>query len=375
MPQIEVSNSAVSSDPAPVGSSRASAAAQGVSLVICCHNGASRIADTLAHLAKQRSAGEVSAEVILVDNGSEDDTAKVAREHWPQGCLIPLRIIHEPRLGLSYARARGLSEANYELVSFVDDDNWLTDDWLATITRVMNDYPEAGACGGVAQAVCETAPPWWFDRFKSGFAIGPHLTQAADVTEDPTLLWGAGLTVRKSAWIELQARGFNFMLPDRQGKALTDGGDAELCCALRLAGWRLRFDPRLKLLHFLPKERVHWSELRARHRGGGPTSVGLDPYYFAWRRRKNSIWLRCFDRVRANWKWQVAAEAARLVTRWSPGLLLWRLHSVEGKDSVLGAEYSVSRLRKLCQMRDAYDYTVRNIGLQWNGPRTSHTIE
>jgi glycosyltransferase involved in cell wall biosynthesis/SAM-dependent methyltransferase len=339
----------------------------GVSFVICSHNGASRIADTLSHLAALRIEGGLSAEVIVVDNASDDGSAQVALQSWPQNCPIPLRVIEESRLGLSYARARGFDEAIYELITFVDDDNWLSPDWLSTVVEVMSEHPEVGACFSAAQAATEAEPPWWFERFKSLFAIGPGLGDPADLTENPGLLWGAGLTVRKSAWRKINGRGFNFLLSDRQGEALTDGGDTELCCALRLAGWRLRFDPRLKLRHFLPRERVRWDNLRARHRGGGLSSVGLDPYYFVWRRRKGSFGARYMDWARTNWKWQAGAEATRLLTRWLPGLLLWPLRSVEGKESVLGAEYSVARLKKLCQMRGEYDQTVRNIGLQWNG--------
>ncbi len=346
---------------------RAARPVHGVSFVICTHNGAARIVDTLTHLVAQRIPAGICAEVILVDNASEDGTANLALQCWPRSSPIPLRVVHEPRLGLSYARVRGLTEAGGDLISFVDDDNWLDDDWTTAVIQVMNDHPEAGACGGVARAVCEIPPPWWFERFKSGFAVGPDLSVAADVTEEPSLLWGAGLTIRKSAWLELCKREFDFLLPGRQGQALTEGEDTELCCALRLAGWRLRFDPRLRLRHFLPQDRVRWSHLRARHRAGGISSVGLDPYYFAWRQSRNHARVPALDRLRSNWKWQAVSEAAWLLSRRSPGLVLWSLRGLEGKRCVLSAEYSLGRLKKLCQMREVYDQTVRGVALQFNG--------
>jgi glycosyltransferase involved in cell wall biosynthesis len=322
----------------------------------------------MAHLAAQRITGEMRGEVILVDNGSTDDTAQRAMACWPPACPIPLHIVYEPRLGLSYARERGLSEARYELVSFVDDDNWVSPQWVETAAKVMSEHPRAGACGGFAREVCEVDPPWWFEAFKTRFAVGPDRTQPADVTELPSGLWGAGLTIRKSAWLEVRRRGFDFLLPGRQGAELTEGEDTELCYALRLAGWRLQFDPRLKMHHFLPKERVQWSHLRARHRAGGISSVGLDPYRFAWRYARQPAWMRRWGRARANWKWQAGRELVWLVARWPLGVLLWPLRGVEGRESVLGAEYSVARLKKLCQMRAEYDLSLRQIDLQWAPP-------
>jgi glycosyltransferase involved in cell wall biosynthesis len=365
-PRTDGTANVAAGDAPTVGAGPGRRAIPGVSFVVCTHNGASRIVTTLAHLAAQTSS-EIPSEVILVDNASWDNTKGLALESWPQSCRIPLRVVVEPQLGLSYARERGLREASYEIVSFVDDDNWVCDQWAEIVVEVMTEHPEAAACGGFAQAICEEPPPWWFERFKSGFAIGPDLAQEADVTEGATVLWGAGLTVRKSAWLELKRRGFNFLLPDRQGEALTEGGDTELCCALRLAGWRLRYVPRLRLRHFLPKERVRWDHLRARHRAGGVSSVGLDPYYFALRRTRQSFWVRSLDRLQANWKWQAAATAARLLARRPVGLLLLPMRGVEGKKAVLGAEFNVGRLKKLCQMRQAYDLTIRRVRSQWTG--------
>jgi hypothetical protein len=52
-------------------------------------------------------------------------------------------------------------------------------------------------------------------------------------------LWGAGLTIRKAAWQQLQAAGFTPMLLGRQGTMLSTGEDSEICYTLRLASWRL----------------------------------------------------------------------------------------------------------------------------------------
>ena len=97
---------------------------RGVWVVLCCHNSAGRLPLTLAHLAAQQISPKLAWEVIVVDNASNDGTAEVAMKAWPEDAPVKLHVVHESQLGLSNARWRGFSQARYEVVSFIDDDNW-----------------------------------------------------------------------------------------------------------------------------------------------------------------------------------------------------------------------------------------------------------
>ena len=102
---------------------------QGVSIIICCHNGAERLSETIRHIARQRVPVYVPWELLIVDNGSTDSSAQVARTEWQKHRVDTyLRIVKEPMLGLSNARARGFQEARYEYMVLCDDDNWLDED-------------------------------------------------------------------------------------------------------------------------------------------------------------------------------------------------------------------------------------------------------
>src|SRR6516164_1105638 len=102
----------------------------GLSVIICCHNSTLRLATTLGHLKEQESPG-VPWEVLIIDNASTDGTGEFAQSCWQNG-PVPLRLIGESRLGVRYARERGFSEARYEFLAFVDDDNWIAHDWVRT---------------------------------------------------------------------------------------------------------------------------------------------------------------------------------------------------------------------------------------------------
>ena len=122
---------------------------RGVSVVVCCHNSASRIGPTIAHLARQHVHDEW--EVIVVDNGSTDDTATVAERTWREhGSPAPLRILKEPRLGSAFARELGILQSRYEYILFCDDDNWLDPRYLQLAVEIMDDKPDIGALGGAA---------------------------------------------------------------------------------------------------------------------------------------------------------------------------------------------------------------------------------
>ena len=124
----------------------------GVSVVICCHNSLSRLPATLAHLKAQHVGGRIPWEVIVVDNASTDATSAVALDHWRKDAPTTLRVVGEPRLGLTHARERGFLEAKCEIVSFIDDDNWVCPNWIELVSEIMTNHPDMAACGGLTEA-------------------------------------------------------------------------------------------------------------------------------------------------------------------------------------------------------------------------------
>ena len=88
-------------------------------VAICTHNRAQLVTRAIEPAVAQGQACQ--AEVLVVDNASTDDTpavlARMARDAAPT-----LRVVREPRLGLSAARNRALVEASTDIVVFLDGD-------------------------------------------------------------------------------------------------------------------------------------------------------------------------------------------------------------------------------------------------------------
>ena len=145
---------------------------------------------TLARL-KAQELGIVPCEVLFIDNASTDVSAEVTLASWERSS-VPLRVIREPKLGVRYARERGLAEAQYEFLGFIDDDNWVARDWVATAYQVLSTECSLGAVGSIRDPVCEVASPEWFHSFHSDYAI---LTQGdlEEIQDPPSYLPTAGL--------------------------------------------------------------------------------------------------------------------------------------------------------------------------------------
>lgn len=318
----------------------AAAFPRGVSVIVCCHNAARRLAPTLQHLAAQQVSEEIPWEVLVIDNASSDETAELARSawpaEWPADHRIPLRVIPESRLGLSNARATGLAEARYEYISFVDDDNWVCPGWIETVVQVLDQDSQAAACMGAVEAVFEIEAPSWFEQYQQCFAASnwgptPKYMGFMDI-------WGAGLSLRHTAWKKLCSAGFAASLSGRRGARVTSGEDTEICAALTLLGWKLLYDPRLKLKHFMPSGRLNWRYLRRLWRGFGHSSVALDWYRFALE-GKPATWK---VRVARCWAWNLF-WAIRPLARSRRALV----HGKEGDRDQLYAEKELGRAQAL----------------------------
>lgn len=228
---------------------------QGVSIIICCHNGADRLPETIRHIARQHVSWYIPWELVIIDNGSTDDSATVARMEWQKHRVDAyLRIVKEPVLGLSYARAKGFKEARYEYVIMCDDDNWLAENYVATAFQIMSGQSNIGALGGFGKLVFEVDPP--VEELSWIFAAGPQASRSGKVPENK--VYGAGCVIRYGAYLKLLNSGFKSLLTDRRGVELSSGGDYELCLALAILGYDIWYDERLRFTHFITRERLTW---------------------------------------------------------------------------------------------------------------------
>jgi glycosyltransferase involved in cell wall biosynthesis len=233
------------------------------SVVICAHNPRpdyfARVLNGLRHQTLQFDRWEL----LIVDNESQLPLAS----RWDISWHPAARHLLERRLGLTWARHRGIQEASADLIIFVDDDNVLDETYLAEAIKLKHEWPYLGAWGsGSIRGELEVGLPESLRRHQSWLPLreveAPRWSnlasyRKADAAED-VIPMGGGLCLRKNlaiAYIRLCHQSSIF-LTDRQGDALSSAGDVEIswvCCS---NGFGIGVFPELKLTHLIPQRRL-----------------------------------------------------------------------------------------------------------------------
>lgn len=270
----------------------------GISIVVCCYNSASRLPQTLRHIASQNVPNHISWEVVIVNNNSTDNTIEVARREWEKYTTHAnnFEIVDQPIPGLSAARKKGVESSIYNYIVFCDDDNWLKENYISKVYEILSNKHEVGAIGGWSEAVFDCSPPEWFNRLSFSCAVGKIKEQDGY----SKFVWGAGLGLKREAYEKLISVDFKSLLTDRMGKELSSGGDEELCLALQIAGYKIYFTQELFFYHYMPQERHNWVYFKKLYLGLGKAKASLFPYNFILDNiptNKNYLWLRVLKDV------------------------------------------------------------------------------
>jgi O-antigen biosynthesis protein len=107
------------------------------SVVVCAYQAEDTIGECLQSLTE---LDYPDYEVLVVDDGSTDATAAIARG-------FPVRLLPRGRLGLSGARNVGLENAEGEIVAYIDADAQADPDWLTFLVLALEAPGTAGAGG------------------------------------------------------------------------------------------------------------------------------------------------------------------------------------------------------------------------------------
>jgi glycosyltransferase involved in cell wall biosynthesis len=130
-----------------------------VSIIVSTYNRCQLLPAALQSLLSQE-AGEVSYEVVLVDNNSTDGTREVVESYIARG-HANLRYIFEGKQGLSHGWNAGINDARGEIIAFSDDDVVVARDWVASIKRAFDEHPEVDFVGGKVLPIWKSEPPAW----------------------------------------------------------------------------------------------------------------------------------------------------------------------------------------------------------------------
>ena len=120
-----------------------------ISVIIPAYNQADYLAAAVQSALEQTYS---NLEVIVVDDGSTDETPKIA-----QSFTDPrVRYIHQENRGLSGARNTGIRNARGDFLTYLDSDDLFLPNKLSTLAQVFESSPEIGFAAGQAIPIDET---------------------------------------------------------------------------------------------------------------------------------------------------------------------------------------------------------------------------
>ena len=126
-----------------------------VSVVIPTYNRKDSLQAVLQSLARQTYPCD-KYEVIVVDDGSMDDTPSIAHEEYP----FSLRYVRQSNQGDAIARNLGTQESKGELLIFLDDDVTVAPDFIASMTRELERHERLIVLGTLQPVVADQKSPF-----------------------------------------------------------------------------------------------------------------------------------------------------------------------------------------------------------------------
>jgi cellulose synthase/poly-beta-1,6-N-acetylglucosamine synthase-like glycosyltransferase len=195
------------------------------SVVVPVRNDGRALRCCLEALERQTIAAD---EVIVVDNGSSDESVSVARE---RGVVL----LHEGRVGIAAAAAHGYDAARSDLILRLDADSVPPPDWIERVVDRFAREPGLDALSGpgeftaVPERLRQATTGWYwrfyFERLRRRVGAAP--------------LFGSNLAVRAAAWRQVSDS------VHRDDAGVHD--DLDLSIHLVEAGSRLALDPGLRM--------------------------------------------------------------------------------------------------------------------------------
>ncbi len=139
-----------------------------ISVVICTYNREKFLKPALDSYKNQTLQPE-EFEIVVVDNNSTDNTKVIVQKFIEENPLLDVRYVFEERQGLSYARNRGIQEAKYEVITFVDDDAEVEKDFLKNLKTYFESDEKVMAVGGKVEPVFASGKePAWLSPYLWG---------------------------------------------------------------------------------------------------------------------------------------------------------------------------------------------------------------
>lgn len=294
-----------------------------LSILFCTYERPALIREALTSIAEVDGIGDVSFDVVVVDNSNAGTAAETIAE-MARICPFPIRYVQAHPPNISVARNAAVAQATGDIVAFLDDDVKVTKGWLRAVMAGMETYDFDVMLGpvGVRCEVPELCTPHvmtMFDRrlpAPSGtrlHSLGPHRTRGFS-------LCTANAIFRRHVLMQ-DAVVFDPQLGDSGGE------DVDFFARLDRRGVKMGYLAEAQASEFVPKHRCDIGYLEHRNYSGGQIFA-----FCSIKNSENPGWTALVFRVKALIQlaqfaltsWRMDADTRRIRKAQIFGKLRWK---------------------------------------------------
>jgi glycosyltransferase involved in cell wall biosynthesis len=222
-----------------------------ISAIICTHNRDSYLGAAIDSLLNQAECDEY--EVLIVDNGSTDNTKAVVEERLSHPRL---RYVFEPVLGLSVARNTGAKESRAPLLAYLDDDAIASPTWLSRLSAAFAQKEKLAIAGGKVTLLWGeglTPPPWLSEGMSGCLGLYDLGDEVVSIVEPGLTPRGLNYCIRRDFLDRIG--GFDPNL-GRVGKKLLSNEELYMTEKALQLGWQVAYLPEAVVAHNVAPERI-----------------------------------------------------------------------------------------------------------------------
>lgn len=236
-----------------------------ISLVICTYNRDKYLPKVLQSILNQ-TCNHLEYEIVLVNNNCTDTTEQICISFQDKHPHIDFNYIIETQQGLSYARNRGYKESKYELIAYLDDDAFISKNYVEKILKIFKIDPNIDALGGKIHLDFEVEEPAWCNKYINsilGFYDKGDSPLTYNKSDYPR---GSNMIFKKNLLEDIN--GFNVNL-GRTGKNMNGGEEKDIFQRIYAHKSKVIYSPDVIVFHTVPPLRIEESFIRKQSIGIG----------------------------------------------------------------------------------------------------------
>lgn len=221
-----------------------------ISAIICTRDRRDSLARTLDSLKKLEVSPDTTYEVLIIDNGSADNTRELLDDFAQTNPEI-YKCYCQPKKGRSNALNLGILQSRGKIIAFTDDDVVVDKNWVWALKDAFNIAEEAIAVQGkiLLQEEIAHIPPWVNPE---DLLLAPYYAPGDKLCRCDKLV-GANMAVRRIAFERYG------LFDTRLGAGASGlGEETEFCARLRRGDEIILYQPDAVVFHEYRPERFTW---------------------------------------------------------------------------------------------------------------------